>query len=583
MASTAAIPIGDADSIAECFARRVRATPQAIAYRDFDTATGQWAALTWAEAAAMVARVRFALGAEGLAAGERVAIMSRNSREWVFFDQAAHAEGLVVVPLFADDRPENVAYILNDAGVRAILVEGPEQLAKLAEIAHRIPTVLRIVAVKAPAAHGDARVREFKDWIAREAAAAPPLEIEGLQLATIVYTSGTTGKPKGVMLSHRNVLQNVKSALAVYEVLPEDVFVSFLPLSHMLERTVGYYLTMAAGAQVAFARSVALLGEDFKSVRPTIIVSVPRIFERLHGAILGSLDSAPPSRRRMFELAHRVGWDLFEWRQKRGRWKPSFLLWPLLRALVASKLLERLGGRLRLCISGGAALNPQIARTFIGLGLPICQGYGLTEASPVVSVNLLERNDPASIGLPLPGIEVAFGENSALLVRGPNVMMGYWRNPEATAKVLSETGWLDTGDQARMKDGFLYITGRLKDIIVLGNGEKVPPVDMELAAQLDPLFEQVMIVGEGKPFLAALVVLNAAAAEKAGKLDDRALAARLGAQLEDFPGYAQVRRVAVVSEPWTVDNGMLTPTLKLRRAQILEREQARLEEIYRGR
>jgi long-chain acyl-CoA synthetase len=250
---------------------------------------------------------------------------------------------------------------------------------------------------------------------------------------------------------------------------------------------------------------------------------------------------------------------------------------------VASKLLARLGGRLRLCISGGAALNPQIAHTFIGLGLPICQGYGLTEASPVVSVNLLEKNDPASIGLPLPGVEVAFGENSALLVRGPNVMMGYWKNREATAKVLSETGWLDTGDQARIHNGFLYITGRIKDIIVLGNGEKVPPVDMELAVQLDPLFEQVMIVGEGKSFLAALVVLNKAQAEKVGELDDKALAARVGAQLKDFPGYAQVRRVAVVGEPWTVDNGMLTPTLKFKRTQILEREKERVEALYRGR
>jgi len=277
-----------------------------------------------------------------------------------------------------------------------------------------------------------------------------------------------------------------------------------------------------------------------------------------------------------------VGWSLFEWRQGRGAWKPSFLLWPLLERLVAEKLLARLGGRVRLCISGGAALNPRIARTFLGLGLPICQGYGLTEAAPVVSANNLRRNDPASIGEPLPGIEVRFGENDALLVRGPNVMLGYWKNAEATARVLSADGWLDTGDQARMKDGLLYITGRLKEIIVLGNGEKVPPVDMELAIQLDPLFEQVMVVGEGKPYLGAMVVLNEQEAAKAGPLDEKALAARLGAQLRDFPGYAQVRRVAVAGAPWTVDNGLLTPTLKLRRTQILEREKDLLANLYKG-
>jgi long-chain acyl-CoA synthetase len=582
MPQPAPVPIGEHDSIAECFARRVAATPDAVAYRDFDAQSGRWVETTWAQAGAMVHRIRAALRAEGLTAGDRVAIMSRNCREWALFDQAAHAEGLVVVPLYSEDRPDNVAYIVNDSGTRLVMVAGAEQHGRLTEVAGRLQEVRRVVCVRPVEGNADPRVVALYDWMGREAAPAPPVEVDGATLATIVYTSGTTGKPKGVMLSHRNILQNVKAALAVYEVYPDDLFLSFLPLSHMLERMAGYYLTMVAGAQVAFARSIPQLAEDFKAVRPTVIVSVPRIFERLHAAVHGQLEGAPPSKRRLFELAHGVGWSLFEWRQGRGPWKPSFLAWPVLRALVASKLLERLGGRLRLCISGGAALNPHVAHTFIGLGLPICQGYGLTEASPVVSVNLLDRNDPASIGLPLPGVEVAFGENQVLRVRGPNVMMGYWKNPEATAKVLSDDGWLDTGDQARMKDGFLYITGRVKEIIVLGNGEKVPPVDMEIAAQLDPLFEQVMIVGEGKPYLAAMVVLNAERAAKAGTLDEKALAARMAAQLKEFPGYAQVRRVAVSPEPWTVDNGLLTSTLKPRRTQIMKRYAGEIEALYKG-
>jgi long-chain acyl-CoA synthetase len=499
----------------------------------------------------------------------------------VFFDQAAHALGLVVVPIYVDDRPDNVAYCLADANVRVLLVESTDQCAKLAEIADRIPNVQRIVAIREKPATCEARVVTLAEWLGDGAAAPrPPLEIDGNQLATIVYTSGTTGKPKGVMLTHQNMLQNAVAGLAVYDVFPEDVFLSFLPLSHMLERTVGYYLTMISGSIVAFARSIPQLGEDFRTVRPTIIVSVPRIFEKLHGQIMSALESAPPLRRKLFHHAHEVGWGLFEWRQGRARWKPALLAWPLFRALVASKLLERFGGRLRLCISGGAALNPHIAHTFIGLGLPICQGYGLTEASPIVSVNLLTKNDPASIGMSLPGVEVRFGENQALMVRGPNVMMGYWRNPEATAKVLSADGWLDTGDQAKEKDGFLYITGRLKEIIVLGNGEKVPPVDMELAIQLDPLFEQALVIGEGKPYLAALVVLNAAQKARAGPLDEKAIAARVAAQLKDFPGYAQVRRVAALDEPWTVDNGLLTSTMKPKRAVILERYQSRVGELY---
>jgi long-chain acyl-CoA synthetase len=481
-----------------------------------------------------------------------------------------------------DDRPDNVAYCLENAGCRVLLVEGEEHLKKLAEIRERMPTVQRIVCVKG-CTSDDSRIVALSSWMGSEATDRPRAKVSGDALATIVYTSGTTGKPKGVMLSHQNMLQNVNAALKVYEVYRDDLFLSFLPLSHMLERTAGYHLTMAAGATVAFARSISQLTEDFKTVKPTVIVSVPRVFERLNGTIQGSLAQAPAWGRKLFEFAHTVGWNLFEWRQKRGPWRPSFLLWPILHALVAKKLLAGFGGRLRLCISGGAALNPQIAHTFIGLGLPICQGYGLTETSPVVSVNHLDRNDPSSIGLALPGVEVAFGENNVLLVKGPNVMLGYWKNEEATAKVLTSTGWFDTGDQARIEKGFLYITGRIKDIIVLGNGEKVPPVDMELAIQLDPLFEQVMIVGEARPYLTALVVLNAKEAAKAGSLTDKMLVARVMAQLKSFPGYAQVRRATAVDGPWTVESGLLTPTMKLKRAPILEKYKAQVDAMYEGR
>ena len=591
------VPIEPDDSIADVFARRVTATPHAPAYREFDAASHTWRDTTWEEAAREIARVRAGFAAEDLQPGDRVAIMLRNSKPWVYFDQGAYAQGLVVVPLYVDDRPDNVAYCLNDAGVKLLLVEGDEQLKKLAEVREQIAGVKRIVCVQKPTASEDARVKALADWLPAQPSTQPPMKTDGNKMATIVYTSGTTGKPKGVMLSHQNMLQNVKSALEVYEVFTDDVFLSFLPMSHMFERTAGYYLTMVAGCTVAFARSVAHLADDFKSQRPTVIVSVPRIFERLHTALMAQMNDASPARRRLFEFAHQVGWARFEWLQKRGPWNATFLLWPLLSFFVASKLLERFGGRLRLCVSGGAALNPQIAHTFIGLGLPICQGYGLTEASPVVSVNLLERNDPSSIGIALPGVVIAFSEKNELLVKGPNVMLGYWNNPEATAKAKSEAGWLNTGDQARIENDFLYITGRVKEIIVLGNGEKVPPVDMELAIQLDPLLEQVLVLGEGKSFLAALVALNMAEwakvaaqnnlpADPNGEGRDRAekfVVARIAERIKGFPGYAQIRKVALVTDKWTVDNGMLTPTLKLKRNQIVERYKDQVDAIYRGR
>jgi len=590
------VPVAPDDTLATAFAKRVSMTPGALAYREYDGASGQWQGSTWAETARMVGRVRAGLAAEPLAPGDRVAIMLRNCREWVWFDQGATAQGLVTVPVYVDDRPDNIAYCLNDAGVKLLFAEGDEHLKRLAQVRAQMPGVLRIVTVKAAAAQEDAAVRSLAQWLPTEPSGDPPVAVEAGSLATIVYTSGTTGRPKGVMLSHRNMLQNVLSGLGGIDVFTGDVFLSFLPLSHMFERTVGYYLTIVSGSQVAFARSIPQLAEDFRTIRPTAIVSVPRIYERLHAAIQGQLHEAPPAKRRLFEFARRTGWALFEWRQGRGPWRPSFLLWPALRALVASKLLERLGGRLRIAVSGGAALNPQIAQTFIGLGLPIVQGYGLTEASPVVSVNRLEKNDPASIGAVLPGIEIGFGANGVLLVRGPNVMMGYWNNPEATAAVMRADGWLDTGDQARIEEGLLYITGRIKEIIVMANGEKVPPVDMELAIQLDPLLEQALVVGEGRPFLGALVALNmdewSRVAGEAGLDPDphgggreeaeKLVLRRIARQVHAFPGYAQVRRVALLTDKWTVDNGLLTPTLKPRRAQILERYRDRVADIYRG-
>jgi long-chain acyl-CoA synthetase len=590
------VPLTGSQSIAEVFAARIALSPEAIAYRDFDSRMKGWKSHTWREMAELVGRVRGAVLREGLARGDRVAIMLKNSKEWIAFDQGAFAEGLVTVPLFVDDRPDNVAYILNDAGVKLLFVEGEDHLKRLKPVAGEIPGVKRIVTVKAVEDSGDPRVQAMAEWLAPGPVTAPPVEVDAKSLATIVYTSGTTGRPKGVMLSHDNILSNVKACLGAYDVFTDDVFLSFLPMSHMFERTVGYYLTMVAGATVAIARSIPQLSEDFKSVRPTIIVSVPRIFERLNAAVRNQLKDAGPRKRQLFEFSHGVGWKLFLWRQGRGAWHASFLLWPLLKALVANKLLARFGGRLRLCISGGAALNPQIAQTFIGLGLPICQGYGLTEASPVVSVNRLDRNDPVSIGVVLPGIEIEFGENDVLRVRGPNVMMGYWNNPEATAKAIDSEGWLDSGDQATHVDGIIHITGRIKEIIVLGNGEKVPPTDMELAIQLDPLVEQVMIVGEGMPFLGALVVLNmeewfkvaqqnGLVADPNGENRDRAeklVVARIAERVKEFPGYAQVRRVALLTDAWAVDNGLLTPTLKLKRNVILERFKDRLAAMYRG-
>ena len=592
------IPLDAAITLNGLFRERVKRTPQLVAYRYFDEAQSTWRDYTWAAIDAQVARWQAALERDGLVAGDRVAIMLRNSPEWVMCDMAALALGLVVVPLYTQDRPDNSAYIIRDAGCKLLLFEGAEQWRALETVRGELGPLVRLLAVKPLTASEEPRLKSLSEWLPGEARETRHVATHGDTLATIVYTSGTTGRPKGVMLTHHNILSNAHACLTgVMATTPEDVFLSFLPLSHTFERTCGYYLTMMAGSTTAYARSIPLLSEDLQTIKPTVLVSVPRIYERVWTAIRSKLDEGPPARRKLFMLAVDVGYARFEHAQGRGPWKPSFLLWPLLNKLVAAKVLARLGGRLRAAMSGGAALPPEISRVFIGLGLPVLQGYGMTESSPVACANRPQDNVPASVGLPIPGVQVKIGEQNALLIKGPNVMQGYWNNPEATRQVLLPDGWLNSGDTARIDgDGHVYITGRLKEIIVMSNGEKISPVDMENAIAQDALFDQVMLLGEAKPFLSVVAVLNAErwpkiAAEHGVRADAEALASkdvqdvilkRVAARLGAFPGYAQVRRTVITLEPWTIENGLLTPTMKLKRAKVMDKFNAEIDAMYAG-
>jgi long-chain acyl-CoA synthetase len=535
---------------------------------------------------------------EGLAKGDRVALMLRNCPQWVMFDQAAMSLGLIVVPLYTVDRAENIAYIVNDSQVKVLLFETSEQWKELSGVVGQMGGVQRFVALD-----------EFKSEESRLTSAArylhlqlvelkPPVPCETGELASIIYTSGTTGKPKGVMLSHSNMLSNIYDGMATFAMLQDDILLSFLPLSHTFERTCGYYMQVMTGARVAYARSIPLLAEDMLTIRPTLLISVPRIYERIHAAVNAKLREGSPAKRLLFNLAVHVGWDRFLHEQGRGRWKFSFLLWPLLQKLVAQKILDRMGGRLRTAITSGAALAPEISHLFVGLGLPVVQGYGMTETSPIVAGNKLDNNFPDSVGQPLRGVQVKIGAQSALLVKGPNVMLGYWKNPEATSAILDADGWLNTGDTAHISEtGHIYITGRLKEIIVLSNGEKMPPADMEAAILHDPLLDQVMICGEGKPYLVALAVLNAELwphiAAKVGvrhdmpeSLTDSNVEAkvlrRIARNISAFPGYAKVHRVLLLRDPWTIENGMLTPTLKLKRTAVSKQFALQIEELYKG-
>lgn len=601
--STDIIAVEIAKTLDGLFAERVRRSPEKIAYRYFNPVDEQWCSYTWEQMNLLIARWQAAIESESLEPGDRVAVMMRNCPEWVMFEQAALGLGLVVIPLYTDDRVENAAYIVNDAGVKLLLLEGMHQWQQFVAIEDQVSSLQRVVILRAPELGDDEacaspRVVSAADWLLAQAGEVKHRNDDPHALATIIYTSGTSGRPKGVMLSHRNILTNTFSCLQVVPVLTDDTLLSFLPLSHTFERTSGYYVPMMAGATIAYARSIQQLQEDLLTIRPTLLISVPRIYERVYAGIRAKLAEGSGFARWLFYFAVAVGYSRFECQQGRGSWRWTHVLWPLLEKLVARKVMHKLGGQLRFALSGGAALSAEVSRIFIGLGLPIIQGYGMTESSPVVCANRLGDNVPSSVGLPIPGVEVKLGNDNALLIRGPNVMKGYWNNPEATKAVISADGWLNSGDIASIDaQGHVTITGRLKEIIVLSTGEKVPPADMEVAILRDPVFDQVMLIGEARSYLSILAVPNVTRLQvliAQHGLDDiftnnqqkqqieKILLDKITHLTSEFPGYAKIRRVAIVQEPWSIDNGLLTPTLKLKRAKVLEKYKVEVERLYAG-
>lgn len=599
MSATAitAITPQQAETLDGLFRARVAATPTAIAYCEYDRRSARWQRSSWAEMGHRVARWQRALASEGLNPGDRVAVALRNGRDWVCFDQAAAGLGLVTVPLYVDDRPDNLRHIVDDAAVRLLLLQDDGRWRRLEAALSDAPSLQRVLLLEDGngSAASDGRLRAVAEWLPEGGGELAVSAASGDELATLVYTSGTTGRSKGVMLSHRNLLENAHAGLSRFPLEEDDSMLSFLPLAHTLERTAGYYLPMMAGLCVSYARSVQQLAEDLQTLRPTLLVAVPRIFESVHARIEQGLATKGRLARWLFAATVSVGWRRFERQQRRAGWSWQLLAWPLLKRLVAAPVQARLGGRVRYAISGGAPLSAALARQFIALGIPIYQGYGLTETSPVVSVNTPMDNRPATVGRPLPGVSVQLGEEGELLIRGASVCLGYWHLPEASAALIDRSGWLHSGDQAVLEDGFIRITGRLKDILVLSNGEKVPPADMELAITLDPLFEQALVVGEGRSYLTLLAVVAEAPwqalatelgldATDPTTLHDRRVERialqRVAAALAAFPSYAKVRRITLLTTPWSIDNGMMTPTMKLKRGPILAHQAAAVAAMY---
>lgn len=632
-AASAATPIDPIHTLPELLAWRAAQSPEREAYREFDAGTQQWRSLSWAQTLTEVRGWQDALAASGIQSGQRVAILLANGFHAMRIDQATLAQGAVPVPLHAIDNPGSIAYILSDCEasllmlsqaaqweqIQAAAVQTGIRLTSLRTVVFSEATAQELAAQTAKATTSPAppRLLTLQDWLnagtkdASHGTESMSRTAPGSDdLAAIVYTSGTTGKPKGVMLTHRNVLANVKAIYPFVTPLPDDVFLSFLPLSHTFERTTGYYLPIASGSAVVYARSVQQLAEDMKRVRPTVLISVPRIYERVH-ARLQEVLAKSAFKQRLFEAAQAKGWQRFRAahglkadpgedaaQAAKAGWL-RVLPWALLRKLVAQPLMAQFGGRIRIAVSGGAPLAQAQARCFLGLGLPLLQGYGMTETSPVVAANRPDDNDPATVGRALPGVQVRIGANRELQVRGASVMRGYWNRPEDTARVLDAEGWLSTGDQAEIDpQGRIRILGRIKEIIVTSTGEKVPPGDLEQAILAAPLFEQVFVVGEQRPFIAAVAVVQADEWTKLAKrlgVDPRndnslshpdVIAAALK-QMErvtgSFARYAVPRAVTLTREAWNIENGLMTPTLKLKRNNLMVRYESAIEAMYRKR
>ncbi len=577
------------------------------ALRQFDRSSNTWESWTYRELGEHVLEWRRAFAAMGLRPGDRVAILMPNGRDHACADQAALANGLVPVPLHAIDTPGASAFITIDSQACALVTNKLSRWKQIRATGVQMPD-LRTVLITDPGEtedHEDGifHVRSRSSFLEAGKAWAeelPPGPLED-DLAGIVYTSGTTGRPKGVMLTHRNVVSNVKATLDCVSPREGDVFLSFLPLSHTFERTAGYYLALATGCAIAYNRSVLLLAEDLKTIRPTVIISVPRVYERIYARVQDKLRKSRPVARKLFDWAVEVGWRDFcrcngmPMEKSSRAWLDGVIRATLLRRM-ADTLLSQFGGRLRIAISGGAALNHKVARAFCGLGLPIIQGYGMTEASPIIAGNCIELNQPDTVGKPFSNVEVRLGESSEIQIRGPSIMKGYWHRPEDTAAAFTKDGWLRTGDVGGFTaQGMLQIRGRIKEIIVTSTGEKIPPADLESAIETDPLFDQCWIVGENRPYLTLIAVVNPnewTAFAESLKLDPKdpaslsAAAARTAAlrraktAAADFPNYALPRAAILTTEVWTIENGLITPTLKLKRGPLGKKFAEDIARVY---
>jgi long-chain acyl-CoA synthetase len=568
---------------------------------------GAWRGISSDELRVAVEELSLGLRALGVERGDRVAIVSENRPEWTFADFATLAAGAVDAPVYATLTPQQVLYILNDSESKVAFVSNALQARKVAEVRAQARFLKHVIRMEDSPIEGTLSMEEVRAkgrpaLVAdRDAVRKRAAEVQPEDVATLIYTSGTTGDPKGVMLTHGNITSNVVSAIKVFSAFgPADVALSFLPLCHSFERMAGHYLMFRAGVTIAYAESVEKVPENMLEVRPTFMASVPRLYEKMYARVNEKVAADPPLRRRIFRWAIGVGREAFRHRVL-GTAAPLLTRLQVAVAdrLVFSKIKARTGGRLRLFVSGGAPLSREIAEFFGAAGLLILEGYGLTETSPVITVNRPERLRPGTVGLPIEGVEVKIAPDGEVLTRGPHVMKGYFKKPEATAEVIDEDGWFHTGDVGALdSDGFLVITDRKKDILITSGGKNIAPQPIESRIKTNPFFTEVVMIGNRRHFPSALVVPNFDTLEKWARAKGIPFASRedlvakrevvghyheLIAELtQDVAQFEKIKKVSLLTREFSLEAGELTPTLKVKRRVVEEKYKPVIDKMYEG-
>ncbi len=563
---------------------------------------GQWLSLSYRDVELRVAQVAALLNAWGLKSGDRVALLSENRPEWAMVDYAALALGLIVVPIYPTLPPDQVAYILRDCGAQALFISTAAQITRLAGIREQCPMLAHVMMFD-PAPPGSTEqslAKELDENPESQAIWSRELRKRALSLsessiATIIYTSGTTGTPKGAVLTHYNLAAMIAASKQHGSLATSagSVALSLLPLSHVLER-IGDFYYWDNGVTIAYAESVAQVPANLLEVRPQIMIAVPRLFDKVYGKVM----AAGGLKGKLVHWAAEVGGAMVDcWAARKS---PSLGLrfkYRLADLVVFRKIRHGLGGRLSTMICGGAPLSPVVGRFFLGAGIPLYEGYGLTETAPVLAANRPENWRLGSVGLPYPGVELRIGDEGEIQARGPSVMQGYWNQPEATKAAIDADGWFHTGDVGTFDDdGYLHVTDRIKDLIVTAGGKKVAPQPIEGRTQLSPFIAQAVMIGDRRPYPAMLIVpdferLRQWAIEHGITANDRTqlyheklvrelLEAESLGRLNDLAQFERPKRIAILGEELSVETGLLTPTFKVKRRMVEQRYQEAIQALY---